>query len=57
MFFQPLIFNHESIVFFEQKDGIQIHKIHTPLKINMDPQNEGLEDDVPFQRAVFQVPS
>ena len=25
MFFRPLIFNHESIVLFEQKDGIQIH--------------------------------
>jgi len=28
----------------------------TPLKIIMEPQNEGLEDDFPFQRAVFQVP-
>ncbi len=29
----------------------------TPLKISMEPQNEGLEDYFPFQRAVFQVPS
>ncbi len=24
----------------------------TPLKINMEPQNDGLEDDFPLQRAV-----
>ena len=29
---------------------------YTPPKINMEPQSEGLEDDFPFQRAVFQVP-
>jgi len=28
----------------------------TPLKINMKPKNEGLEDDVPFQTGDFQVP-
>ena len=30
----------------------------TPLKINMElmePKNEGLEDDFPLQKAVFQV--
>ena len=27
-----------------------------PLKTNMEPQNEGLEDDFPFQRSDFQVP-
>ena len=35
--------------------GDGFHEI-TPPKINMEPQSEGLEDDVPFQRAVFQVP-
>ena len=28
----------------------------TPLKINMEPQNEGLEDVFPFQMGDFQVP-
>ena len=28
----------------------------TPLKINMEPKNEGLEDDVPFETGDFQVP-
>ena len=28
----------------------------TPLKINMEPKNEGLEDDFPFQTGDFQVP-
>ena len=27
----------------------------TPLKINMEPKNEGLEDDFPFQTGDFQV--
>ena len=29
----------------------------TPLKINMEPKNAGLEDDFPFQTGDFQVPS
>ena len=28
----------------------------TPWKINMEPKNGGLEDDIPFQRLDFQVP-
>ena len=28
----------------------------TPSKSNMEAQNDGLEDDVPFQRGHFQVP-
>ena len=28
----------------------------TPLKINMEPKNEGFEDDFPFQTGDFQVP-
>ena len=28
----------------------------TPLKINMEPENEGLEDEFPFQTGDFQVP-
>ena len=28
----------------------------TPLKINMEPKNGGLEDDFPFQGGDFQVP-
>ena len=28
----------------------------TPLKINMEPKNEGLEDDYPFQTGDVQVP-
>ena len=28
----------------------------TPLKINMEPKNEGLEDDCPLQTGDFQVP-
>ena len=30
--------------------------LDTPLKINMEPQSEGLEDDFPFQTGDFQVP-
>ena len=29
----------------------------TPLKINMEPKNGGLEDDFPFQTGDFQVPA
>ena len=29
---------------------------YTPLKINMEPENEGLEDEFPFQTGDFQVP-
>ena len=29
----------------------------TPPKTNMEPKNEGLEDDVPFLRDDFQVPA
>ena len=29
----------------------------TPLKINMQPKHEGVEDDVPFQIGDFQVPA
>ena len=28
----------------------------TPWKINMEPQNDGLEDDFPFQFGDFLVP-
>ena len=28
----------------------------TPPKTNMEPQNEGLEDEFPFQMGDFQVP-
>ena len=28
-------------------------KGHTPLKFNMEPENGGLEDDVPFQLGAF----
>ena len=28
----------------------------TPLKINMEPQNKGLEDEIPFKVGDFQVP-
>ena len=30
--------------------------LSTPWKINMEPKNEGLEDDVPFQKDDFEVP-
>ena len=30
--------------------------MYTPLKINMEPQNGGFEDDSPFQTGDFQVP-
>ena len=29
----------------------------TPPKLNIEPENEGLEDDFPFQRGDFQVPA
>ena len=31
-------------------------KMSTPLKINMETKNEGLEDSFPFQTGDFQVP-
>ena len=31
-------------------------KEYTPLKINMEPKNGGLEDDFPFHGGDFQVP-
>ena len=31
-------------------------KKYTPPKFNMEPKNEGLEDDFTFQRSDFQVP-
>ena len=30
--------------------------VYTPLKINMEPKNGGLEDAFPFQTGDFQVP-
>ena len=27
----------------------------TPLNINVEPKNEGLEDDIPFPTGAFQV--
>ena len=39
---------------FGGKKGYQYHI--TPSKINMEPKNEGLEDDFPFQTGDFQVP-
>ena len=30
---------------------------NTPLKINMETKNRGLEDDFPFQTGDFQVPA
>ena len=40
--------NMEPLVF--GKNG------HTPPKINMEPENGGLEDDFPFQTGDFHVP-
>ena len=34
----------------------KIDSMVTPLKINMEPENAGLEDEFPFQTADFQVP-
>ena len=50
-----------SHVGFHTADGSEIRQapvdmVHTPLKINMEPKNEGLEDDVPFLLGHFQVP-
>ena len=33
-----------------------VYKNYTPLKMNMEPKNEGLEDDFPFETGDFQVP-
>ena len=40
------------------KNGELFHELYsyTPLKTNMEPKNEGLEDDFPFQTGDFQVP-
>ena len=34
---------------------VEIPLFFTPLKINMEPKNEGLEDDYPFQTGDVQV--
>ena len=38
------------------KTDLAKFKSDTPGKINMEPKNGGLEDDVPFQKGDFQVP-
>ncbi len=35
---------------------VPFQKRNTPVKINMEPKNEGLEDVFPFQTGDFQVP-
>ena len=35
---------------------VVLYHIITPLKINMEPKNEGLEVEFPFQTGDFQVP-
>ena len=40
----------------KQQDTFQYRASCTPLKINMEPKSEGLEDDFPFQTGDFQVP-
>ena len=34
----------------------QLYTPYTPLKINIEPESDGLEDDFPFQTGDFQVP-
>ena len=34
-----------------------IPQLNTPVKINIEPENDGLEDDFPFLRVCSQVPS
>ena len=37
-------------------EGKEPYLIFTPLKIKMEPENESLEEDFPFQTGDFQVP-
>ena len=39
-----------------QPHFFEVSMINTPLKINMEPKNEGLEDDFPFILGHVQVP-
>ena len=43
---------------FEGKAECFIRAVNrvTPPKINLEPENDGLEDVVPFQTGIFQVP-
>ena len=37
------------------RDQVSSPKTDTPWKINMEPENDGLEDDFPFQLGGFHV--
>ena len=52
----------KSTVHFATENGKTVPEdqtlsTRTPWKINTEPQNGGLEDDVPFQWGDFQVPA
>ena len=44
----------QQVIFFAE--GFRVGLSLTPWKINMEPENDGLEDDFPFQLADFLVP-
>ena len=49
--------NQSEVVRSEmQPHFFEVSMINTPLKINMEPKNEGLEDDFPFILGHVQVP-
>ena len=44
--------NHEKYHVLRLNDLREFH----PGRFNIEPENDGLEDDVPFQTGDFQVP-
>ena len=56
----PLVFVELWNLFFQGKTAVTKYqkavKQSTPLKINIEPENDGLEDDFPFPGVYSQVP-
>ena len=50
-----MVYDHLQQKSNEQRCRVEKH-IFTPWKINMEPKNGGLEDDVPFQLGDLWVP-
>ena len=62
MLFLPIVYLHALVgvhIFFwgrPNKKRPPQKKIRTPPKINIEPENDALEDDVPFPVVYSQVP-
>ena len=48
--------NHQSTVSWGNDLELSYYREGTPWKINIEPENDGLEDDFPFPGVYSQVP-